>query len=182
MEVKSDRGISCRHVFASFWNICDNINIICYMFYVLYNMLFHMCDRGPKRLFGHTGALTYGCTMYYSSTRQPEMNSFTTWSLSNMFQTGFSKANLNTLTCLHWLTECRVMKSTSYGKMGSGNRSSPRSVALSQRSKSPSGPGRNYMRLCLCKRPAERFPVHVDSVSPIQRMLCVDWTSYKKDN
>ncbi|XP_051539369.1 serine/threonine-protein kinase DCLK1a isoform X2 [Myxocyprinus asiaticus] len=35
--------------------------------------------------------------------------------------------------------ECRVVKSTSYGKMGSGNRSSPRSVALSHRSKSPSG-------------------------------------------
>ncbi|XP_051972318.1 serine/threonine-protein kinase DCLK1-like isoform X5 [Xyrauchen texanus] len=36
--------------------------------------------------------------------------------------------------------ECRVVKSTSHGKMGSGNRSSPRSVALSHRSKSPSGP------------------------------------------
>ncbi|XP_039532526.1 serine/threonine-protein kinase DCLK1a isoform X4 [Pimephales promelas] len=36
-------------------------------------------------------------------------------------------------------SECRVMKSMSYGKMGSLNRSSPRSFALSRRSKSPSG-------------------------------------------
>ncbi|XP_067255306.1 serine/threonine-protein kinase DCLK1a isoform X6 [Chanodichthys erythropterus] len=36
-------------------------------------------------------------------------------------------------------SECRVVKSSSYGKMGSLNRSSPRSVALSRRSKSPSG-------------------------------------------
>uniref|UniRef100_A0A8C1U4C1 Serine/threonine-protein kinase DCLK2 n=1 Tax=Cyprinus carpio TaxID=7962 RepID=A0A8C1U4C1_CYPCA len=36
-------------------------------------------------------------------------------------------------------SECRVVKSTSYGKMGSLNRSSPRSLALSRRSKSPSG-------------------------------------------
>ncbi|XP_077098390.1 serine/threonine-protein kinase DCLK1a isoform X2 [Siphateles boraxobius] len=36
-------------------------------------------------------------------------------------------------------SECRVMKSTSYAKMGSLNRSSPRSFALSRRSKSPSG-------------------------------------------
>uniref|UniRef100_A0A673MFK5 Serine/threonine-protein kinase DCLK2 n=1 Tax=Sinocyclocheilus rhinocerous TaxID=307959 RepID=A0A673MFK5_9TELE len=36
-------------------------------------------------------------------------------------------------------SECRVVKSTSYGKMGSLNRSSPRSLTLSRRSKSPSG-------------------------------------------
>ncbi|XP_058645907.1 serine/threonine-protein kinase DCLK1a isoform X7 [Onychostoma macrolepis] len=36
-------------------------------------------------------------------------------------------------------SECRVVKSTSYGKIGSLNRSSPRSLTLSRRSKSPSG-------------------------------------------
>uniref|UniRef100_A0A8C1KY32 Serine/threonine-protein kinase DCLK2 n=1 Tax=Cyprinus carpio TaxID=7962 RepID=A0A8C1KY32_CYPCA len=36
-------------------------------------------------------------------------------------------------------SECRVMKSTSYGKMGSLNRSSPRSLVLFRHSKSPSG-------------------------------------------
>nr|XP_009303720.1 serine/threonine-protein kinase DCLK1 isoform X2 [Danio rerio] len=36
-------------------------------------------------------------------------------------------------------SECRVVKSTSYGKVGSLNRNSPRSVVLCRRSKSPSG-------------------------------------------
>ncbi|XP_052423430.1 serine/threonine-protein kinase DCLK1 isoform X4 [Carassius gibelio] len=36
-------------------------------------------------------------------------------------------------------SECQVVKSTSPGKMGSLNRSSPRSLTLSRRSKSPSG-------------------------------------------
>lgn len=68
--------------------------------------------------------------------------------------------------------------------MGSGNRSSPRSVALSRRSKSPTDSGSNY--LCVyakvnLKRPAEQYPVqnesvHVISDSPVEHSLCADGT------